>query len=804
MHRISPLRHSCPGSHQRAMAAAVAAAAVRAVLCGRVGSPGRGAIAWAVAAAVALAVLCASLCAAAEPAGHATAHAAEGPPATDLRAPSVPPSATSQQAAAQPSAGQRAATAPDIALVFGPQPPALVRFAASELANQLERLYRTQVLVTEEPPPGARSLVLVGSPEDNPAIAAAFGRAWPQLSEQGILLRSIADPPALVVGGGSPRATLWAVYELGRRLGITYLLSGDVYPPPPAKPFDTQGYDDLLEPRFTNRFFATLGDRVIGPSSWGLEEHARVLGQLAKLKCNGVLLLVHPWQPFVHVSTNGTAKTQARLWQQPHWPVAGDTAGRAAFAGAREFFNPDMAGKQSYQDLTAAGVELARGIIARARELGMSCAVGLAPLELPQDFAALLPEARPPAGGQRLSLIPHPTLAGQKQTWLAAAAAQLQAYMETYPGLDALSLSLPDEPVWTASAAAAWDELARGRIETLKQYLERLAADDRSGLPSQLLLGHVSSLAFLRELMAATGLHGSSKPQVYVAGAHTALYPVLDDLVPPGAGVLIDSVHVDQTSGDGELRASLPRNPRCMVWITLGKAGSGTFLTSEAAGLPGVLHAAREAGWEGFVVQCDVAADQELSLHLLSRTSFEPQVTMPEALAGLIDPMCGEGVAERVALAFDRIERAGRLMARHDPQFGRPGPDMLLRHAVAEPAPQWWEEAATLYIEAANDLYRAADRSRLEGRPYLRRQIRRCEWAWYYFQSLAALRAAEQHATEDAESRAAQLEAAVENIYNGLAALAEAAHDNSTRAIIAVLNEYGYRPLAARLSEAGR
>lgn len=686
--------------------------------------------------------------------------------------------------------------------MVGPQSPVLVRFAAHELAQQLERLFHTQVQVTKELPHGARSLVLVGSPEDNPAIAAAFGCAWPQLSEQGVLLRSIADPPALVVGGGSPPATLWAVYELGRRLGITYLLSGDVYPPPPAKPFDSQGYDVLLEPQFTHRFFATLGDRVIGPAAWGLEEHARVLHQLAKLKFNGVLLLMHPWQPFVHVSANGTAKTQAQLWRQTHWPVAGDTAGRAAFAGAREFFNPDLADKPTYQDLTAAGVELARGIFAHAREFGMACAVWFAPLELPHEFAALLPEARSPPGEEALSLIPHAMHAGNRQSWLSAAAAQLRAYMDTYPGLDALCLSLPHEPVWTASAAAAWNELPHRRMQTLEQYLERLPAEDRGGVRRQLLLGHVSSLAFLRELMAATGVQGSGKPHVYVAGAHTALYPVLDELLAPDAGVLIHP-HVHQRGSDRELRASLPPTRRCTVWLTLGEAGGGTFFTSEAAELPMVLQAAAAANCEGFVVQCNVAADQELGLHLLSRASFEPHVTIPEALDGLVDPMCGKGVAERVSLAFDRIEQAGTLMARHDPQFGRPNPDMVLRHAVAEPAPQWWEEAATLYIEAANDLYRASDRSRLEGRPYLRRLIRRCEWAWYYFQSLAALRAAEQHA-EDADSRVAQLEAAVEHMYNGLAALAEAAHDNSTRAIIAVLNEYGYRPLAARLEAASR
>ena len=34
----------------------------------------------------------------------------------------------------------------------------------------------------------------------------------------------------IVIGGGSPVATLWAVYELVERWGVRYLIDRDVYP----------------------------------------------------------------------------------------------------------------------------------------------------------------------------------------------------------------------------------------------------------------------------------------------------------------------------------------------------------------------------------------------------------------------------------------------------------------------------------------------------------------------------------------------------------------------------------------------
>jgi hypothetical protein len=729
------------------------------------------------------------------------AGAAAEPPADSPPVDSPPADEARLQTAPTTPVAQQAPTAPHITLVVGRKAEPLVHRAARELAGLLARLYGAAIDVAHAPPPQAGPLVLLGNPDDNPAIAAAFGEAWPRLSEQGILLRSLENPPALVVGGGSPRATLWAVYELGRRLGITYLLSGDVYPAAPRAPFATSGYNVLLEPHMANRVFATLGDEPIGPSSWGIAEQCRVLEQLAKLKYNGVLLLVHPWQPFVDFSVDGTAKRHAQLWRRTEWPVGGDTAGRAAFGGARQFVNPDLAGWHSYEDLTAAGIELVRGIVTRAHELGMWCGLMFAPVEVPHDFGGLLGEAQSPAGAEGLSLIPAAAGGGQERAWLAVAAAQWRAYATTYAGVDVFYLRLPEQPVWVDRAAAAWEELTGGRRGRLEQLIERLPAAERAGV-GPLLRGHVSSLGFLRRLVEDVMPLAHPERRLYIWGVHPVIHSALGEWLPPHAGVVVEGISNDRAAEGGAAPfAALPADRPRMIWLELGTSGGGTFLTLESAATASALRAAHQGGCEGFIVECRVAADQEFTLHLLSRASFEPEVEPREVVEGLIGPMCGEGVAERVVLAFDRIERAGRVMARHDAHWGRPGPEMVLQHAVAEPAPDWWAEAATLYTDAANELYRAADRSRVEGRPYLRRLIRRCEWAWYYFQSLAALRAAEQVAN-DPSHRTVQLEAAVEHMYNGLSGLSEAAQDNSTRAVIAVLNEFGYRPLAARLEEA--
>ncbi len=120
-----------------------------------------------------------------------------------------------------------------VGVVVGPHAPALERFTAEELCRYLASLYRLHVRPTTRVPAAAQTLFLVGTPGCNPAIAQACkDRPFPGVGEQGIVLRraQLRARPALIIGGGSPEAALWSVYELVERWGVRYLLHGDVVP----------------------------------------------------------------------------------------------------------------------------------------------------------------------------------------------------------------------------------------------------------------------------------------------------------------------------------------------------------------------------------------------------------------------------------------------------------------------------------------------------------------------------------------------------------------------------------------------
>src|SRR4029077_895538 len=121
-----------------------------------------------------------------------------------------------------------------VAVVVGDKAPEMERFAAAQLCHYLSKLFgiRTQP-VTSVPKP-ATAVFLVGSPQTNSLIKDnTAARPFRNLGEQGIVIEraSVGSQEAVIAGGGSPQATLWAVYELVERYwGVRYMLHGDVLP----------------------------------------------------------------------------------------------------------------------------------------------------------------------------------------------------------------------------------------------------------------------------------------------------------------------------------------------------------------------------------------------------------------------------------------------------------------------------------------------------------------------------------------------------------------------------------------------
>ena len=243
---------------------------------------------------------------------------------------------------------------PRLAIVVGEKAPALEHMAAEELSAMLGRLFEVKAEVGSKPDDAAAAVILVGQPATNPILAEAIGNNWPKLSDQGLVLRRLKTAsPRLVVGGGSPVATLWAAYELGERLGIRYLHDRDVYPL--RKPFGgLPELDFVMEPNMRIRCWRLVNELAHGSVSWSLEENRRILRQLAKMKYNRVYLGLWPCQPFVHYTFRGMSKPPGVLFFGQQFPIDDDTIGREKFAGMKTFTNPEFVGAEAPEGSPAA------------------------------------------------------------------------------------------------------------------------------------------------------------------------------------------------------------------------------------------------------------------------------------------------------------------------------------------------------------------------------------------------------------------------------------------------------------------
>ncbi|MDB5336184.1 MAG: hypothetical protein JWN70_1803 [Planctomycetaceae bacterium] len=706
----------------------------------------------------------------------------------------------------------QAVAGPRVDVVVGPKATALERFAASEVAVQFKKLFDADVKVSEQVPAEAGSLILIGSPTTNPALQP-LAATWPKLSDQGHLIRSVklGDRKVLVAGGGSPVATLWAAYELGHHFGIRYALYGDMYPGEPVE-LKLDGIDILLEPTLRSRTWWTIGNSPIGPESWGQADQEQLLKQLAKLKFNRVVLWFDASQPYLDFEFKGVKKQTGVVWRGERFPVDGDTGGRTAFHGAKFFENPDFTNKKTYGERVAAATLRARGIIETCRKLGMSPGLGIEPLEFPREFASVL------SGGDKekdLQLLTVSPGTGQKiddARLMELVQAQLQAYLKTYPNVDFISLTLPAPVGWANQAETAWKELdpqtRLGKSKTFENLTTILDSPSPAVVDAKvkMLKGKIASLAFFKRLLTTKDLGlvaDGHTVKFEVNGIFPVFFPLLDKVLPPGVAARnsLDLNLLPATEKRSLMKGVPTERVASSLSLPLAHEVVGVLPQMSGSALKSLVDELRESGWNGFELNCSTIGEMDFNAYYLSRASFQSELNTQQALTMMLAPTLGEASAGRTWKAFEEIEQVTALIDKNDFFIGAPHKNMVMQYyQSSEPVPEWWGKAQELYFSAMNEMYRVNTRAREGNREFSLYLARRFEFAGEYLGCLMAVRRAGIAKSKgDTETQMAELEKAVESLNSALNALAAVARSNSDRGVIAVLNEYGYRPLKKEL-----
>jgi hypothetical protein len=130
---------------------------------------------------------------------------------------------------------------------------------------------------------------------------------FPSVNDQGLMIqRTSAALPTLVVGGGSPKATLWAIYELVERWGVRYFVMRDALPP--RSKFNMPDLNVVMEPIFRVRAHPTIQDFADSGECWGIDEFRTLINQLTKMKFNRINIYVFDWQPYLQYNIGGNAR----------------------------------------------------------------------------------------------------------------------------------------------------------------------------------------------------------------------------------------------------------------------------------------------------------------------------------------------------------------------------------------------------------------------------------------------------------------------------------------------------------------
>ena len=703
-----------------------------------------------------------------------------------------------------------AATAADkVHIVHGPHAPQIEKYAADELKGQFERLFSdVHVVVETVASPDAVTTVFVGSPATNPQLATLF-TSWPEVSDQGIVIQSLPDKSLHAVGGGSPAATLWAAYELGYRLGIRYLPRGDMYPQS-KKPLNLDGIDTVMEPELRSRTWRTINDFAIGPESWGAAEHKRFLKQLAKMKFNRLMLSVYPWQPFVQYEFGGVKKSTATHWFDEKFPLDGDTAGKKAFGGKRLFENPDFAGLTTSDDRHAAGQRHMQAIIDTAHELGMSVGVCIVACEFPLEFQKTLPGSQVAHQLKNLTITPAGKQGPADSTLRKLVATKIRAYIDTYPTLDTLYISMPEFPTWGQHAEVALDQLKHRGVPA-DLTVEKLSqpARDRQTIVSgdrgeQAVRGNLVGLAFFQSLFDDPQLlkrTDGSNVQLVVTSVDPALFPVLNHVVPPDAGTLNFVDYTSRRSVENkDLIAQVPAGKVSSELImTLADDNVGILPQSAMQSLSTLTKSIKQHDWEGFSTRYWVPAELDPAVYFLARASWEKDLTAGQAVRELWTTATGNAAAaDRLWKAWQHLEAATDLIDKHAIGFTFPVQGMLMKHANENPLPEWWQQANDAYTAYMVELYRAHGAIDGDAKPILFYYAKRSEFALEYLAAVKAVREAALAKKEgNIEQAMEHFETALEQTHNCINTLSDVAQDQSDRGVIAVLNAYAYRPLLA-------
>ncbi len=548
---------------------------------------------------------------------------------------------------------------------ISPSATELERFAADELAQYLNELFGVSAHITSTLRSHSDYLFVLGLQSD-PIVTECAGKEL-GISDQGHVVRRISRD-TMLLAGGSPAAVAWAVYELVERYGVRYLLHEDLLPDT-AKAFHLPDVDVVLEPVQRIRAVSMFVDLPTGSILWTAEQNRAFLAQVFKLKINGVRVHSYPQAPVVSYEVAGIRRSSGQILFGQKIPIDSDNIGYDQLPHAPFLTNPELAGKENTPEFLEAGKRLVHGIIDEARRLGMHVAMPIQPMEFPLEFKPLLekPSGAVQLGG--LTVAETGDLTNPNHTQLVRA--QIEAYLDTYPGIDELTLELPENPQAGSVFPQCWRELAdKYHLEPEFDIDEALSSARRNHLPAggpkraeREFKSTISMLHFYDWFFAGNDLIEKAKRQGTTFGVCVPIdaveaYPIFDKVMWEGATFC---TCLDYSS------SRAVRSMRCFEEIDTARLpctfmfrfqddniGSLPQVTTENMHI--VMQEMHRLGWDGYQLIFWPIGDLDPMMSYVARASWDATLTPRDAYRDHFERVYGKDCVEPFCQVMRMLE----------------------------------------------------------------------------------------------------------------------------------------------------
>ena len=203
-----------------------------------------------------------------------------------------------------------------VSIVLGERPTESYQYAAAELAKYLKNLSGAEVAIIKDAEvasrPSQEAMIVVGGIDVGKTAREAAGALhmnFSGLKPDGFLIKTgkLRNRAVVVVAGNDGASTMYGVYELIERLGVTFRLTGDIIPKPKDRLL-IPSLDIRMEPAMPRRGFLLQDSGYENLTMFSYDDYARLIDQMAKMKCNYMQFWWFPFSPWLKYGYKGESK----------------------------------------------------------------------------------------------------------------------------------------------------------------------------------------------------------------------------------------------------------------------------------------------------------------------------------------------------------------------------------------------------------------------------------------------------------------------------------------------------------------